>query len=125
MGDAPYAEQAAREMLLPCPFCGSAAECHPDEIGSGGQHVPPYYAGCRSCRVNFMAEESVDAIAAWNRRTLATLSDIPADERENVRFAVECAIAGKVAAPLFQIEKDALRRFLPRLGPTQPARGGG
>lgn len=57
--------------LLPCPFCGGAAECRPDEVGSGGQHVPPYYAGCRKCGFVFAYEEPAEAITAWNTRHLA------------------------------------------------------
>lgn len=64
-----------RAELLNCPFCGGPAICRPDEYGSGGQHVPPYHAGCRSCRVFMFEEEEDDAIAAWNKR--AALSAAP------------------------------------------------
>jgi len=57
--------------LLPCPFCGQAAKVAPDEIGSGGQHVPPYHAGCfraGGCGVVFTADDPDEAVAEWNRR---------------------------------------------------------
>jgi hypothetical protein len=54
--------------LKPCPFCGGDASCCPDDIGSGGQHLPPYLAGCSRCRLFFVEEEEKDAISAWNRR---------------------------------------------------------
>ena len=60
---------AVKTTLLPCPFCGDAATVRPDDLGSGGQHVTPYHAGCRACRVFFTEEERQDAVLAWNRRT--------------------------------------------------------
>lgn len=54
--------------LLPCPFCGGVAECKPDEVGSGGQHVPPYWAACRTCKVAFMGHTSEEAASRWNTR---------------------------------------------------------
>jgi hypothetical protein len=60
--------ETAERALKPCPFCGEAAECRPDDIGSGGQHVPPYLAGCWRCRLFFVEEEAPDAVVAWNRR---------------------------------------------------------
>lgn len=53
---------------LPCPFCGGSVESTPDEIGSGGQHVPPYLVGCDTCRMYVVRPAEADAIAAWNRR---------------------------------------------------------
>jgi len=60
--------------LLSCPFCGKDAQIAPDEIGSGGQHVPPYHAGClrgAGCGIAFTADDPDEAIAEWNRRALA------------------------------------------------------
>ena len=54
--------------LQSCPFCGGDASSSPDEVGSGGQHVPPYCVGCKRCRVFFIEDEEQDAMAAWNRR---------------------------------------------------------
>lgn len=61
------------DALAPCPFCGGAGSLWPDDVGSGGQHVPPYHAGCPrpGCGFSFMEEMPEDAIAAWNRRTLS------------------------------------------------------
>ncbi|MES2958501.1 MAG: Lar family restriction alleviation protein [Pseudomonadota bacterium] len=68
-----------RDALAPCPFCGGAAECFPDDVGSGGQHVGPYHAGCcRPCRMFFTEEEPEDAIAAWNRRAALAAAEQPA-----------------------------------------------
>ncbi len=61
--------------LKPCPFCGKDAQIAPDEIGSGGQHVPPYHAGClrgAGCGIAFTADDPDEAIAEWNRRALST-----------------------------------------------------
>ena len=62
--------------LLPCPFCGGGAQEWPDEVGSGGQHVLPYYVGCRSCGVffkdelcEFTDEARANCVTAWNKRT--------------------------------------------------------
>lgn len=63
--------------LKPCPFCGKDAQIAPDEIGSGGQHVPPYHAGCfrgAGCGVAFTADDPDEAIAEWNRRPLSTIT---------------------------------------------------
>lgn len=63
--------------LLSCPFCGKDAQIAPDEIGSGGQHVPPYHAGCfrgAGCGIAFTADDPDEAIAAWNRRALSTVT---------------------------------------------------
>ncbi|EXL09731.1 Lar family restriction alleviation protein [Aquamicrobium defluvii] len=67
--------------LLSCPFCGKAAQIAPDEIGSGGQHVPPYHAGCfrgAGCGIAFTADDPDEAIEEWNRRALT--STTPPDE---------------------------------------------
>lgn len=61
--------------LKPCPFCGKAAQIAPDEIGSGGQHVPPYHAGCfrgAGCGIAFTADDPDEAIEEWNRRSLTS-----------------------------------------------------
>jgi hypothetical protein len=76
--------------LLKCPFCGGEAECRPDDVGSGGQHVPPYLAGCGWCRVFFVEEEESDAIAAWNRRA-ATPSPRDCDSPASVESALVVA----------------------------------
>jgi hypothetical protein len=57
-----------RETLAACPFCGGEAICTPDDVGSGGQHVAPYHAGCPRCRIFMTKATSCDARAAWNRR---------------------------------------------------------
>jgi hypothetical protein len=67
------AETGAPVEMKPCPFCGhSAIAVHPDEYGSGGQHVPPYHAGCDmakgGCGVYVVGETEADARATWNRR---------------------------------------------------------
>jgi hypothetical protein len=59
---------SAARFLKPCPFCGGKAQLKPDEVGSGGQHVPPYYAGCWHCRIMFTEEDADDAVTAWNTR---------------------------------------------------------
>ncbi len=67
--------------LKPCPFCGKTGQIAPDEIGSGGQHVPPYHAGClrgAGCGIAFTADDPDEAIAEWNRRTLTSAT--PPDE---------------------------------------------
>jgi hypothetical protein len=61
--------------LKPCPFCGGEAiAVHPDEYGSGGQHVPPYHASCDmtrgGCGVSVIGETEKEAAATWNRRAL-------------------------------------------------------
>lgn len=92
--------------LLPCPFCGGEAKCFPDEVGSGGQHLPPYYAGCKACRVFFSDDDEVRAITDWNRRS-ESLRAQPAIEEEGLRSELtnardafvaiqDATIAGKV-----------------------------
>lgn len=72
--------------LLPCPFCGGTnIAIHPDDVGSGGQHVPPYHAACDmtrgGCGVSVVGDDTEDdAIAAWNRRAaLAVKAEPPKD----------------------------------------------
>lgn len=57
-----------RDELKLCPFCGGRADCRPDEVGSGGQHVPPYHVGCFDCKMLFTEEEAEWAITEWNTR---------------------------------------------------------
>ena len=69
--------------LLPCPFCGKGAQIAPDEIGSGGQHVPPYHAGClrgAGCGIAFTADDPDEAIAEWNRRDPSSQQDPAIDD---------------------------------------------
>ena len=54
--------------LLPCPFCGGAAKLKPDEVGSGGQHVPPYHVGCFVCGVVFSDDDFINPQSTWNTR---------------------------------------------------------
>ena len=91
-----------------CPFCGGEAGSHPDEIGSGGQHVTPYHVGCRRCRMVFSEEEEADAIAAWNTRAADT-------EIERLRAALtEVHAAGYEAA-----KRDAIDRCLAEKMPNR------
>ena len=80
-------DPAGRVALKPCPWCGGEAGSHPDEIGSGGQHVTPYHVGCRRCRMVFSEEEEADAIAAWNTRAADA-------EIERLRTALESVLIG-------------------------------
>lgn len=57
--------------LLPCPFCNGAAAVRPDDIGSGGQHVPPYHAGCWRCMVMMTEEDE----AAANPKAVGRIRD--------------------------------------------------
>lgn len=69
--------------LKPCPFCGKDAQVAPDEIGSGGQHVPPYHAGCllgAGCGIAFTADDPDEAIAEWNRRDPSSQQDPAIDD---------------------------------------------
>lgn len=111
---APAGEQTGE--LLPCPFCGGPADCSPDEIGSGGQHVPPYFAGCRSCYLGFSDDENTTAIAAWNRRAALTTHNehilemvAPAPERqvgEALRLSLKSAgFAGLKSAEVIRLHK--------------------
>jgi len=87
------------EALAPCPFCGSAAYCDPDDRGSGGQHVPPYHAGCLSCRVYFTEEEEADAISAWNRRAVPA-SPVQPDPAERWQAGYQQATWDAQRAPV-------------------------
>lgn len=86
--------------LKPCPFCAGPAECRPDEVGSGGQHVRPYHAGCRSCGVYFTEDEQAEAIAVWNYRALAPADgwvSVPREPTQRmIRAAWECKNAGPI-----------------------------
>lgn len=87
---------SAPRVLKSCPFCGGVAQLKPDEVGSGGQHVPPYYAGCWHCRIMFTEEDADDAVTAWNARAdsglVAALSQLlrdiePIEQAAGVRTA--------------------------------------
>jgi len=65
--------------LRACPFCGGEARSRPDDIGSGGQHVPPYHAGCSMCRIFFTDAEEEAAVALWNRRAALAAAEAPND----------------------------------------------
>lgn len=77
--------------LLPCPFCGQGAKIAPDEIGSGGQHVPPYHAGCfrgGGCGIVFTADDPDEAASEWNRRA----SHVQAKVRELLNDGLEILV---------------------------------
>lgn len=92
--------------LLGCPFCGGEATVWPDEVGSGGQWVPPYHAGCSmqrpgqpfGCGFSFTGDDAAEAITAWNRRAESAALRARVDELEGaLRWSVGAAINSLVA----------------------------
>jgi len=97
--------------LLPCPFCGGAAQEWPDEVGSGGQHALPYYVGCRSCGIYFkdeLAEYTDEArascVAAWNKRTKYHADDEVTDHAASVYAKQRAAKAADVVRRGYGLE---------------------
>lgn len=77
----PEHQQAEREELLACPFCGCTdIFIEPDERGSGGQWVGPIHVGCTACKCEQCEDEEIDAIAAWNRRAGERADVVPLSE---------------------------------------------
>ena len=72
----------ATEALLPCPFCGSLKVEWvdlADESLTGAQFVQ-----CNGCEA-LGPVSRVDAIAAWNRRTLPAPAAVDERERDELR----------------------------------------
>src|SRR5712691_6941641 len=82
-------ERIVAAELLPCPFCGGAADGnvqgpYPPEI------VQIARVGCKNCRIDMAAtgresEPWPRLVAAWNRRALLAR---PADELERIRAVI-------------------------------------
>lgn len=60
-----HTESNREEALLPCPFCGEAAESH------DGRPYGIASAHCTKCRADMEADSEEAAIAAWNGRQSA------------------------------------------------------
>jgi hypothetical protein len=81
-----------------CPLCGNAdIYVAPDEIGSGGQWVPPVHVGCKPCGldlVDLIGDGSRNAaIAAWNHRQAEARATTAEAERDEARRERDAALA--------------------------------
>lgn len=110
--------------LLPCPFCGT------DEL-SHGWAAPGFRGGysdghaeCMECGVLVIAATEQDAIAAWNRRTPAPVSDnlrevvaraLFANDRKYARTAWEGLIEGQLKSMFLSDADAALTALTPHI----------
>lgn len=96
--------------ILPCPFCGGAANMH-DSWG-GKEHVCTHKIGCEgtSCLgsfINLWHATPEDAIAAWNTRA-SQPSEGLAEYFECVATQMANTEAGKDSEDAFMDRMDAL-----------------
>lgn len=80
--DQPATERSKREVLLPCPFCGSSDVAI--SVGRKGDGTPWHYIECVGCSA--MAE----SIELWNRRN-------PPDREAELNKPMPCGHAQKFA----------------------------
>jgi Lar family restriction alleviation protein len=75
--------------LLPCPFCGGAAELRDkDDPVWSGRRRRWYFISCQSCEMESVSALSpVFVAAAWNRR--ATPSDLAAAKEREAALVAE------------------------------------
>lgn len=82
--------------LLPCPFCGG-----PATTSMAVMSDVEWHAWCNACDfVDMLRPTEAEAIAAWNRRSLATPDLDPNELRQLASQIYECAIAWEPEARL-------------------------
>jgi Lar family restriction alleviation protein len=59
-----------KEIILPCPFCGSPASYDDHDTDHYGLDVPG--VECDLCSVRNFADSEEEAIEAWNKRIINT-----------------------------------------------------
>jgi Lar family restriction alleviation protein len=71
--------------LLPCPFCGGAAEMHAAEYGDGMRAV------CSGCGLELEAQSTAQVTRLWNTRTPPAASE---DVVAKVAWAIDSLRVG-------------------------------
>ena len=91
--------------LLPCPFCGAAADgdAHPHPVL---RDYSLWRVACDNpdCMADVHGDTPEKAIAAWNRRVDARITVL---ETENVRLREALQVAAVDRAPMARVEAQA------------------